>query len=99
VVVVLPVLYVASFGLACRLGHEQKLSAETIYWIYRPIFAVWNGGPKFVRNAISRYFDFSCGTGPRYISYLYFDLPDCEKVRPGEWRRKLRIPSSSSALP
>ena len=84
VMTALLVLYIASFGVSCRLGHHRILSARTIYWVYRPVFAVWFAGPEFAQTAISRYFNFACGTGPRRISYLVHELEAIE----GDWDSK-----------
>lgn len=54
-----PVLYIASFGPVCWLGHRGFLSGGMIEVAYRPIAIVLRSGPPPVRKALRWYAGFT----------------------------------------
>ena len=51
----LPVLYVASFGLACRLVRRDVLRGDDVAHFYRPIVEYASTGPAWIRRAAEWY--------------------------------------------
>ncbi len=60
VVVVVPILYVASFGPACWI--ISRLDAETAWipTVYRPITIIWDSGPSQMGTILESYSAFGC---------------------------------------
>jgi len=56
--VALTVLYVASFGPACRLCHREMFTGRATWITYRPVIWISFHGPTQVGDAIQRYAHF-----------------------------------------
>ncbi|HEY3965895.1 MAG TPA: hypothetical protein VGM05_15150 [Planctomycetaceae bacterium] len=68
-VIVLPMLYVGSFGPACWLACDRHISQTFVAQAYRPIIRLANASPDPIRNAIT-----TC-SGDRPFAFSLLDQP------------------------
>jgi|SRR5579863_7731078 len=64
-----PVLYLASFGPACRLVRHEQLSARTAAHAYRPLLSGSKSGPDWLLCAVMWY-----GGTNEYQESTFLDL-------------------------
>jgi hypothetical protein len=67
--VVLPFLYVASFGPASWLVSRDAVNAWDVISAYEPILAAMDRGPDWLRSALNAYAAIWDGSGAVYYFY------------------------------
>jgi len=71
VMIVLPAMYVLSFGPACWISRRVQPSGEFVSIVYSPVIRVWIGGPHTIQNLISQFVRLGMAGGHAVIHVGY----------------------------